>query len=563
MQLVAQGLLVQSFFPWLPERTVQVHCWFLSAMLLFWVLFGPILRRVVLKLTSLHATCALLALLSLPPWITVLVPSLLPGIDPIWYTVHHTGHVQEPMDLLVIFLKFHPLCYLHVFVYGMVLARLRALVADELERATPSMAATTLSRIFGVGAIAGYTGLCLIFTIRDLQPTSYKLSARLSLLMPFQGLVLLGLSPITATQVGRGRPSWKAFRDPLALVFSFAPSVWGNISYSQYVLQFIAIQLWPTKNMRTSGVLFFFACLLSSAWLTATLFVRPLSKWWLRQTPRCLALQIVAISALLGIGCHLEPLALMYTSRNGRDDSLLCGIRNQASQDTQPRMPLPYVVVEAGAAIDVRLNWTSAFDELGETRALINPSLLWSPGGLLIRAARAHRKSCVVTQDEYRNQTVSNITTLWQSDIVLSYESYNSSYESRHYSYSAGFDRNRSNFDQQQGPPSPLGQLPPLYGWDVSQWKLGDAPLQIMDLTITNGHNMTYGPWGMPCKPKPHWYPHNATLLATAVTLRTQSSSSSPPALRASCSQASRRRLMIPRAVQTSISLVGFRAARV
>ena len=28
-ELVAQGFFVQSWLPWLPERTVQIHCWFL------------------------------------------------------------------------------------------------------------------------------------------------------------------------------------------------------------------------------------------------------------------------------------------------------------------------------------------------------------------------------------------------------------------------------------------------------------------------------------------------------------------------------------------------------
>ena len=29
---LSQGLLAQSWLPWLPEKSVQLHCWFLSAM---------------------------------------------------------------------------------------------------------------------------------------------------------------------------------------------------------------------------------------------------------------------------------------------------------------------------------------------------------------------------------------------------------------------------------------------------------------------------------------------------------------------------------------------------
>ena len=64
----------QAWLPWLPERTVQLHCWFLSAMVPYWLLFDVLLRRLVLRLRSVRAACAALLLLSLPPWLTFVSP---------------------------------------------------------------------------------------------------------------------------------------------------------------------------------------------------------------------------------------------------------------------------------------------------------------------------------------------------------------------------------------------------------------------------------------------------------------------------------------------------------
>ena len=78
-----------------------------------------------------------------------------------------------------------------------------------------------------------------VFNVADLRPISWKLSARLSVLLPLQGLVLLGLAPV--------RPTQRRLRDPIEWLLSHAPHAWGNLSYAQYVLQFVAYALWPVK----------------------------------------------------------------------------------------------------------------------------------------------------------------------------------------------------------------------------------------------------------------------------------------------------------------------------
>ena len=136
------------------------------------------------------------------------------------------------------------------------------------------------------------------------------------------------------------------------------------------------------------------------------------------------------------------------------------------------------------AAIDIRLNWTSEFDE----RVLINPSILWW-GATLVRAARAHRKSCLTSVGTYRHQTVLNVTTVWESDIVL-----------RHSTWSRS---RRSPSD---------AEVSALRGWNVSDWDLGDEELTRLNMTI-GGH-----PWGIPCAASPSYYTQNATLHSTIVT---------------------------------------------
>ena len=230
----------------------------------------------------------------------------------------------------------------------MVLARLRALVAvDVAERlsseaeATPATTTSTssttsasssviyirggggahdlasaLAVLFRWGACLGYGGLLLVFTLRPLRPASYKLSARLSvlmllqvllppslqvitppptslhmcsalsvLLMLLQGLVLVGLAPLpthpppppssaqataaaaadplgAAKRGSRQGSQWHSLlrlrsfmasaRDPLAALLALSPAAWGNVSYAQYVLQFV-VSAARSKRGRLGG----------------------------------------------------------------------------------------------------------------------------------------------------------------------------------------------------------------------------------------------------------------------------------------------------------------------
>jgi hypothetical protein len=130
-ELIAQGFFLQSWLPWLPERTVQVHCWFLSAMLPYWLSYDVFLHQIVYRITDVRRACLILIVLTLPPWLLYIFPSSLSEGDPQWYSTHKTGALTSATDFGVVILKFHPMCYVHVFIFGMVLARLRQLVLSK------------------------------------------------------------------------------------------------------------------------------------------------------------------------------------------------------------------------------------------------------------------------------------------------------------------------------------------------------------------------------------------------------------------------------------------------
>ena len=85
----------------------------------------------------------------------------------------------------VVALKFHPACYLHIYVFGVALAALYV----RLQQRAPRMPWPIRQ-----GAVIAYVLLSLIFGIPALCPPAHKLLCRLGGLAPLQGLLLMGLS---------------------------------------------------------------------------------------------------------------------------------------------------------------------------------------------------------------------------------------------------------------------------------------------------------------------------------------------------------------------------------
>lgn len=487
-ELLAQGFLVQAWLPWLPERTVQVHCWFLSALVPYWLLFDLILHRGVLKLGSLRTSSITLLLLALPPWLACIFPSVLPDGDANWYASHRTGKLDDATDFSVVLLKFHPASYIHVFVFGMVLARLRSLLSEQLRsRSPPPQAARYMERLLRFGATLGYVGLALVFTIEEIRPPSYKLSARLSVLMLLQGFVLIGLAPIALPTPDAGQAR---LRDPLEWLLSKSPVALGNIAYSQYILHFIAYALWPVKRLEDFGeVALFFLFLLSAAWLCSHLVVTPCSKSWRNSSPKTLLAVAIAVAAIGASSCAIDDYR--------RTSAIGIKSLGSAPQDACTRTsnafvsPSPYVRVAEDSdgillAVDVRLNWTTESSDFAQERDLINPNLLWS-GGQLRRAARAHAiVRCVNSSGVYNGSVATEITYTWYSDLAMDLDSTGAADEGA------------------------------WAQWNVSGWRLdGSAPLR--RLTLHSANHEAWGPQVVE-RTQPTWHAQNRTLVRMMVS---------------------------------------------
>jgi hypothetical protein len=255
-----------------------------------WLVYDVFVRRVILRLSTLRSSLALLLALAALGFLPMIFPAVIPGGDPDWYRSHHTGSLRTPTDFAVVFLKFHPLAYLHTFAFGAVLARVRHLLGQAMDGTPaprtvpgaasgvpagkgdpaawalttmlseeglftpvsppppPPLSVRTLALVFRLGASIGYLGLVLIFHVPELRPISFKLSARLSVLMLLQGLVLVGLTPLPQQSPltifpedyqpsGSVRARCWYFRDPLEAILAQSPAALGDLSYAQYLMQ--------------------------------------------------------------------------------------------------------------------------------------------------------------------------------------------------------------------------------------------------------------------------------------------------------------------------------------
>ena len=380
--MASQGVLVQAWLPWLPEGTggslaVQSHCWFLSALLPYWMLFDVLFRRAVKPLASLAAGCACLLLLALPAWVALLVPGSVGG-DPAWYASHRHGALHDATDYAVVLLKFHPACYLHVFLFGMVLARVRLLLAQTLQRRAEAGAGAAQARarlnaigclqlLFRFGASVGVTGLLVVFLCRSVRIQSYPLSARLSVLMPLQGLIIVGLAPIrppSAASSGKVAPS--AARSPLAalamacpveMVFRHASPQLGNVSYAMFLLQYIAYYLWPRARIESVRELCcFMLWLLATAYLASRLIIAPLAGAWHRASPRALILLTLCVSAVGAACCAADRAARLPGGSRNVGALLVDGCGNVVNTS---RVVLPPPFVTSEDAVDLRVRSSS------------------------------------------------------------------------------------------------------------------------------------------------------------------------------------------------------------
>jgi len=405
--LIAQSFLMQSWFPVWTENALLSQCWFLSNLVLYWAIFGFIYKNV--RSLSLGATIISLIVICLLPWLTIVVPTLYEGIEYTWYKGHQWGETDTSTDIWTIMLKFNPIFYVHIFLFGMLLAVLR----NNLKSDGSSPLGKFFTLFTQCGATLGYLGLIFIFTVEAVQPPAYKLSARLSILLPLQGLIMLGLSPLPHIVESGG------FQDPLALLFSYAPSWVGDMSYCQYVLQFAIYNLFPVTDIIDPS---FFLYLWGASLVCYKVVQDPAARLWrsfLLSSQDEQGLFRVSRAAIMVFGpSTILALILVITKTS----------YNPATSVTRSSefSPLPPFVRIGDAAVDMELNWPISVED--DNFRPINPSMLFQDdgkGGLeWIRAVRAHYIEREFSEGVYNGTNVIEQITRFHSSILLQRESF-------------------------------------------------------------------------------------------------------------------------------------------
>jgi len=304
-----------------------------------------------------------------PPWLAYFLPgSNFDANATSWYK-RKWGAMDDEKDFFVVFLKHHPLAYFHLFLFGMVLARWRDLLKAVRRGGEPPPLAAACAVCCRCGASLGYAGLLMVFLVEDLQPLAHKLSARLSILMPLQALVLLGLSPLPPLPARRGAGATHVcyvpptrFRDPIELGFSAIARLGGTTigatSYCVYVSQLAVWALWPVADLGDSLVAFFIF-LLSLAYILGCLIATPCAKLWAARARRKWGpLQLLAFPLLLavflaGMGARHWPDRAAAAATGAASEPWA-----EWSPGAEAAPPLPASVADPGRFVDLRLNWS-------------------------------------------------------------------------------------------------------------------------------------------------------------------------------------------------------------
>jgi hypothetical protein len=351
--LVAQTWLLQAWVPYLADKALLTHCWFISCIVPYWALF-PFFISWLRKLSGRGIGCALAAMFLLP-WLVLVIPWAT-GEQWDWYaqlprTPNHSTHWA------VLMLKFHPLCYVHVFLAGMLLAAGRSKLPN-----TPGM-----RRGMELLAPIGYLAIILVFALPGLRIYGHKISARLSILLPFQAMILLGLAGLPAQDTMMGK---------LFLKFEKL----GEYSYGVYVFQFFCYIVYPKHQID----IWYYLFLVATAVLMTYLVQQPAQPLW-RKYKR---------------GRFLVPIALSVVFAS----CAWMRIPRQCSH-------LPSFMRHDEAMIDQRLPGSCE-------GSLINPSLALKNDKLVL-AARRNQVRWEREIGEYAGDAATVDTTTWETRILL------------------------------------------------------------------------------------------------------------------------------------------------
>jgi hypothetical protein len=392
VEFVLSIFLMQAWIPGYTEHVLQPHCWFLSCIVPYWFMHNELYRRI--RGMSLHNLLSLLVMCWLVPLVLLCIAAAaLNNTD--WYLDHHWQSTKSSLDIVVIALKFHPVCYLHIYVFGIATACLQMKVR-ELGIQIP---------IFRYGVSVGYAGLLVIFFSSKLVALpSEGLTLRLGALAPLHALTMVGMV---------------MNEDPLSRLFS-----WGilpgleNLSYPQYIMQFVCFAVWG-HAFADFGYWVFLA---STALVGYYVVQRPLKSMKLPPSTK--------VKGLLGIAA----LPFIFVGM-----AALQGVMSQEIDVSSASTPLRYNY--SSDAFDVRLQISQLDGSLMRRDAkfnesyYINPSLLMDPVSkrliAVVRKNRMHIKfiTGLSLERQYleHNGSVSSATATtfesvtWESEIGIGY----------------------------------------------------------------------------------------------------------------------------------------------
>ena len=241
--------LVQAWYPAWTEGAIMPHSWFLSAIVPCWAIHNTLFKMVQgLSTTQLIGMCA----------VVTMVPFLCFAFTQCWWCDHASNHYHSLVDILVVLLKFHPISYLPLYGSGICLAHLlhrwklwtkwseSNATATDTEETTKMLMdieenisanglrnANYIDYVFCYGCSLGVAGLLSSFILARLYHfQGAKLAFRLGCLFPWHALLLIGIA------VG-------SQKDPVRKLFEIKYfQIFGNVSYCQYVFQFIWFHKW-------------------------------------------------------------------------------------------------------------------------------------------------------------------------------------------------------------------------------------------------------------------------------------------------------------------------------
>jgi len=362
-EMLASLLLLQAWFPTMTENSYQTHCWFVSCIVPYWLLHNH-MYLFMLKRSS-RTLCRMLAFCSILPFAGLVVIPTAMGEPLTWFKQRTpSGAVVTWLDTLVVMLKFHPFFYLHIYVAGMLLAFLVQRRYFIVPRNGLSASYFGLFSVFLIGSRVGYPAA--------------KLVCRLGGLIPLQGLILAVISENDS-------------RDPLVYLFSMLNQL-GDLSYPQYIFQFIA---WNTWKMWT-GV---------GYWV------------WLESLSLIGFYFIQKRSGELGIAVRNSVILIVSIS-------LVYSWGRQTSNSFKAPYKITTLNYPGTGIRDV-----SIAAEISDTYEIINPSIYYSENELWV-SGRGHKYQRIIRASSNASINMEEIE-IWDSVVVLntlsleSYTSYN------------------------------------------------------------------------------------------------------------------------------------------